>query len=108
MTSRSFSAYGLPLEMVTSLKYLGRVLSVADDDWLTVVRNHVKARTVWWRMSNILSREVARPRISGFFFQSITQSVVLFDAESCMVTPHMVRDLRGFQDHMARLLTGRL
>ena len=63
-----FSVYGLPLEMVTPLKYLGRVLSVVDDDWTTVVRNLVKARTVWWRMSKIMSREGARLRVSGFFF----------------------------------------
>ena len=37
VTSRSFSAYGIPLEMVTSFKYLERVLLVAGDDWLTVV-----------------------------------------------------------------------
>ena len=37
VTSRSFSAYTLPLDMVISFKYLGRVLSVAYDDWPTVV-----------------------------------------------------------------------
>ena len=37
MTSRSFSAYALPLDMVISFKYLGRVISVAYDDWPTVV-----------------------------------------------------------------------
>ena len=47
----------LPLYMVTSFKYLGRVLWVADDDWTTVVLNVVKARPVWWRMSKILSWE---------------------------------------------------
>ena len=31
VTSREFSAYGLPLDMVKSFEYLGRVLSVADD-----------------------------------------------------------------------------
>ena len=102
VTSTSFSAYEIPLEMVISFKYLGRVLLVADDEWLTVVQNVVKARTVWWRMSKILSRKVARPRISGFFFKSIIQSVLLFDAESWVVTPHMIWYLRGFQDHIIR------
>ena len=82
--------------MVTSFKYLGRVLLVADYEWLTVVRNVVKARTVWWRMSKILSRKVVRQRISRFFFKSIIQSVLLFDAESWVVTPHMIWYLRGF------------
>ena len=79
MTSRAFSAYRIPLEMVTSLKCLGRVLSVAGDDWLMVVQNIVKAQMVWWRISKILSRGGARPRVSGFFFKSVIQSVLLFD-----------------------------
>ena len=32
VTSREFSAYRFSLDMVTSFKYLGGVLSVADDD----------------------------------------------------------------------------
>ena len=61
----------LPLYMVTSFKYLGRVLWVADDELMMVVLNVVKARPVWWIMSKILSWEGARPRISGFFFKFI-------------------------------------
>ena len=57
--------------MVTSFKYLGRVLLVADDDWPTVVQNLVKAQTVWWRIFKILSREGARPRVSGFVFKAV-------------------------------------
>ena len=94
--------------MLTSFKYLGIVLSAADDDWPEVVRNLVKARTVWWRMSKILSREGARLQVSGFFSKSIIQSVLLFDAESWVVTTHMGRYLRGFQDNLARGITGRL
>ena len=54
VTSRGFIAYGFSLDMVTSFNYMGRVLSVADDDWPTMVQNLVKAQTVWWRMSRIL------------------------------------------------------
>ena len=42
--------------MVTSLKYLGRVISATDDDWPEVVRNLARVKTVWRRMSRILSR----------------------------------------------------
>ena len=51
VTTRAFSAYGRPLEMVTSLKYLGRVISATDDYWKEVVRNLAQAKTVWRRMS---------------------------------------------------------
>ena len=65
--SRAFSAYGCPLEMVTSFKYLGQLISMVDNDWAVVFRNLVKARVVWRRLTRILSREGAAPRVSGFF-----------------------------------------
>ena len=70
-TVRAFNAYGRPLEMVTSFKYLGRVISETEDDWLAVVRNLDWAKTVWWRMSRILNREGATTRVSGFFFKAV-------------------------------------
>ena len=42
-TSRDFSVYVLHLEMVTSFKYLGKVISAADNYWPEVVRNLTKA-----------------------------------------------------------------
>ena len=59
-------------------------------------------------MSRILSREGARPQVSGFFFKAIVQSVLIFDAEMWVVTPHIGRFLGGFQDQVARRLMGRL
>ena len=43
--------------MVTSIRYLERVISAADDDWPAVVSNLSRAREVWRRMMGILSRE---------------------------------------------------
>ena len=56
VTSRAFSTYGSPLEMVTSFVYLGRVISSADENWPEVVRNLSKVRAVLRRMTRILSR----------------------------------------------------
>ena len=33
------TAYGIPLALVTSFKYLEQILMAADDDWPAVVRN---------------------------------------------------------------------
>ena len=79
-TSRAFRAYGRTLKMVSYFKYLGKVLSEADDYWMAVIRNLTKARVVWRRMTKILRREGARPQVSGFFFKSVVQSVLLFGA----------------------------
>ena len=43
-TERAFEAYGKPLEMVMTFKYLRRVMTSGDDDWPAVVVNLVKAR----------------------------------------------------------------
>ena len=87
MTSREFSTYGHTLDMVPSIKYLGRVLSAADDDWLAVIQNLEKARAVWRRMSRILSREGERTQLSVFLFKAVVQSVLIFGIEAWLVTP---------------------
>ena len=37
VTSRACIDYGRTLDMVPSFKYLGRVLSAADDDWSEMI-----------------------------------------------------------------------
>ena len=37
-----------------------------------------------------------RGGVSGFFLKSVAQSVLIFGAETCMVTPRMGRVLVGF------------
>ena len=56
VTVRAFSAYGRPLEMVNSFKYRGRVILAMDNNWTVVVRNLAWGKTVWRRISRILSR----------------------------------------------------
>ena len=94
VTDRAFSSYGRPLEIVTSFKYLGRVI-LAADDMTAVVKNLSRARKVWSRMSRILSREGAAPRVPGFFFKAVAQLVLLFGAEIWVVTPRMGKALGG-------------
>ena len=46
VTSRIFKNHGLPLDMVRSFRYLGRVTLATDDDWTEVVQNMAKASRV--------------------------------------------------------------
>ena len=82
VTERVFETYADPLENVTAFKYLGQVMMAGDYDWPTVVGNLHKARKSWGRLSLILSREGADPNVSGHFFKSVTQAVLLFGAET--------------------------
>ena len=48
------------------------------------------------------------PVLSGFLFKAVVQAVLIFLSETWVVTPHMGRDLGGFQDQVERWLTGRI
>ena len=64
---------------VKAFKYLGRVITVGDDDWPEVTCNLQKARNIWGR---ILIREGAYPKVSGHFFKAVFQAVLLFGTET--------------------------
>ena len=101
-SERAFEAYMEPLENVTAFRYLGRVLTAGDDDWLVVVGNLEKARKSWGRLSRILSREGADPKVSGSFYKAVAQAVLLFGAETWVPNPRMERALDSFHCRVAR------
>ena len=43
VTEKSITACGIPLYPDTSFKYLGRILLAADDDWIAVIHNFLRA-----------------------------------------------------------------
>ena len=62
-TERSFEAYGEPFENVMTFKYLGRLMTAGDGDWPSVLGNLQRARKSWGRLSRILIREGADPKV---------------------------------------------
>ena len=69
--------YRAPIKSVSEFKYLGRILMATDDDWQAVVRNLGKARRSWGRLSRVLGREGADPKVSRAFYIAGTQAVLL-------------------------------
>ena len=104
---RAFDAYGEPLENVTAFKYLGQVMTAGDDYCPAVVGNLSKVRKSWGRLSWILSREGADPKVLGHFLKAVTQAVLLFGAETWVLTPRMERSLGSFQNRFAQRIAGR-
>ena len=51
---RAFEAYGELLENLTAFRYLGRVLTAGDYDWIAGVGNLGKARKSWGGLSWIM------------------------------------------------------
>ena len=104
---RAFEAYGKLLEMVETFKYLGRVMKAGDEDWPEVVGNLVKSQKSWGRLLQILSGEGAEKRVSGNFFKAVVKTVLLFGAETWVLTLRIERELESFMLGAARQITGK-
>ena len=104
---RAFHAYGKPMEAVSEFRYLGRLITATDDDWPAVEKNIRKARVSWGRLARVLGREGADPKVLRSLYTAVTQQVLLFGAETWVLTRKMESDLDAFQGRVARRLTGR-
>ena len=96
-----------PPELVTAFRYPGQVLMTLDDDWIAVVGNLVKARKSLGRLSRILSREEADPKVSGHFYKVVLQEVLLYGVETWVIIHRIEQALYSFQHRIARQLTRR-
>ena len=63
---------------------------------------------MWQRLTRILSREGAAPRVSDFFFKAVVQLVLIFGTEIWVVAPRMGRVLGEFQDKLSLQFIGRI
>ena len=99
-------AYGIPIDPVTSFKYLGRVLSEADNNCPAVVHNLRKTQNKCERLSRVLSREGADARTLGRIYMAVFQAVMIYESETWMMTPCIGSVLGGFHHRVARRLTG--
>ena len=88
-SEKVFHSYGTQMRAVTEFKYLGRVLTNTYDDWPEVAFNIRKAQANWGRLARILGREGADPKVSHIFYTAVTQQVLLFGAESWVLTKRM-------------------
>ena len=55
----------------------------------------------------IINREGADAKVSGNFFKAVMQAVLLFRAETWVLTPRIERALESFQHGAVRRITGR-
>ena len=106
-TKRDFEAYWKPLKTVSTFKYLVQVMTAGDDGWPEVAGNLVKAQKSWGRLGQVLIREGSDKRVSGNFFKAVVQAVLLFGAETWVLTPRIERALESFLHGAACRITGR-
>ena len=94
------------MEAVIEIRYLGRLLTETDDYWPAVAGNIKKARRIWGQLAWVLGREGADPKVSRTFYIALSQQVLLFRAETWVLTNKMESSLDAFQGMVPRKLMG--
>ena len=90
---------------VGRFKYLGKMLDQSDDDWKSVLHNIRKARQVWGRLGKLLRREWAELTVPEKFYLTVVQAVLLFGAETWVLTEIMIQRLEGAHVIFLRKIT---
>ena len=91
---------------MTSFKYLGHLLTETDDDWTAVIINLQTAQNIWAQLSRILDREGEDLRTSGHLYLAVVQAIMLFGAETWVITLRIGRLLGSFHHGESRKMAG--
>ena len=70
------------VENVTTFRHLGSPLDQMDDDWPSVWRNNMRARSVWGRLGTLLQQEGADTRVVEMFYRAVVQAILLYGSET--------------------------
>ena len=100
-----FWVNGKELDRVREFRYLGRILCDNDSDTKCIKDNLNRARARWNSVAKILKREGASAVCMGKFYLAIVQSVLLYGADSWVVTKRDWRILRSFHRRAVRYMT---
>lgn len=87
---------GESIEKVDSFLYLGRWLTVDDSDEVATISNIRKAQAKWKRISPVLTREGAQPKIMTSFYKAVVLSSLLYGSETWVITKKMYKNLESF------------
>ena len=101
-----FEVDGKAIERVKAFTYLGRTLSEDDNDTKCITDRIAKARAKWWRIAKILKSEGANAKIMAKFYKAVIQAVLLYGAESWVLTKENLRKLNSFHLRAIRHMTG--
>ena len=82
--------------MVRSFKYLRGIMMASEEYCPEAVGNLQKARKSWAHMPIIFRMEGDNQRVPGMFFKALMQAVLIFGAETWVMTPCVGPDLGSF------------
>jgi hypothetical protein len=84
--------------MVTTFKYLGRILTSRDNDWEAAYWNLKTAKQRWATISHILARESTSPQVSAFFYKAFIQMVLLYGSETWVISGEILQLLTSIAE----------
>jgi hypothetical protein len=99
-----FSVSDVELETVDCFRYLGHPLVANGNDWPAVVYNLNRVRGHWAQVSRVLTRQGADPKVAGYFYKVIVQSVLLYGCETWVISKQILVSLEGFHHQIAQQL----
>jgi hypothetical protein len=70
------------LEKVALFRYLGRILAQKNDDVRAVRQKIKKARGIWARVGQVLTKDNTWPKVSTKFYKAVVQSVLLYGSKT--------------------------
>ena len=103
---RVLLAHVTPLTAVFSFRYLERILSSTDDNWLAMEQNLRRAQGKWVRLNKILGRGGLDKRTTGRFYVAVVQAVLLFGSKTWVLNPRLEKPLMGFHHRAAWRMVG--
>ena len=74
----AITAYGILLFPFTSFKYIGRVLSGADNNWPVVFSNLKREPKKWAQLTRFMIREGVDARTLGQIYLAVIQLVMMY------------------------------
>jgi hypothetical protein len=81
-----FTISGIPFKKVSKFQYLGRILDSEDNDWVAIQHALQRAKIMWGRLGQLLSKEKVEPQSMASVYIAVVQSVLLYRSESWVLT----------------------
>ena len=95
------------LQRVKQFRYLGLIFTEDDNDSVCIQENLKNARKRWNCVAKILKTEGANAKCMAKFYITIVQAVLLYGADSWVVTQRYLSKLRSFHNRAIRYITGK-
>ena len=92
---RSYDEEAERIKGVGGFKYLGILLDWSDDERQEILHNIRKARQDRGQIRKLFWREGEEMTVSSKFYQEIVQAVLLFVAETRVLTDKIIQRLEG-------------